>query len=529
MFIMRNGNYLKFLFGIIGLVVIIKLSATIFAEPWIKKKIETGLNEKNNNFQIEIDRVNISLIRRGIKLKRIKIKSLQKPEGGRPVDGNIASIKFMGIHIAKALFKRNIDISKVTISNGNLMVKIPSPMEPMPAILSSLDIRMGNVLFDKINLVIFNTLTAKTFSVKESVLNIHNIIVEKQDTISPGIIKQFDFESAEILSVSGDSMYTFKAATITYSSASDRLMVRSFSVQPNYTDYNFTARYKYQKDRIETMVSIISLHNFSVFDFLKSGSIVSSYIEIGKMDMNVFRDCRKEIRHIDKPSFQDLFYKYASPVNIDSIVIKNGNITYTEHGTEANEPGKISFNEINANIYKITNYPIYRKKNTFLEFKGRALLMNKGRMTFSIKAKIFDSHNTFSFNGTLSNLEARELNPMLEKNAFVYVTSGNIDTMSYSFTANNAKATGKMTMLYHGFDLTVKNKRTDDTTALKERIISFIANKKLIDSNPVPGEDVRVGIIYYERDPQKSFINYCFKSVLSGINYTLIKTKKKNH
>lgn len=148
-------------------------------------------------------------------------------------------------------------------------------------------------------------------------------------------------------------------------------------------------------------------------------------------------------------------------------------------------------------------------------------------MTILLKGRIFDSNNTFSLNGILSDLEANELNPMLEKNAFIYVTSGKINAMNFSFTANNAKATGKMTMLYHGLDIAVKNKRTDDTTAFREKFISLIANKKVLDSNPLPGEDMREGNIDYERDPEKFLLNYCFKSILSGITSSLAKSSKK--
>jgi hypothetical protein len=222
-----------------------------------------------------------------------------------------------------------------------------------------------------------------------------------------------------------------------------------------------------------------------------------------------------------------MIYNYPGNVNIDSIGLINGNVTFTPRAEKANEPGSISFNKINAKIYKITNDTIYKKESAFLELKGDALLMGKGKMSVLLKGRIFDRQNTFSLNGNLSGLEANELNPILEKNAFIYATSGKIDAMNFSFTANNAKATGKMTMLYHGLDIAVKNKRTDDTTAFVERLKSFIVNIKVLDSNPMPGKEVRVGIIDYERDPERFLFNYCFKSILSGIQSSLVKSPKK--
>jgi len=148
-------------------------------------------------------------------------------------------------------------------------------------------------------------------------------------------------------------------------------------------------------------------------------------------------------------------------------------------------------------------------------------------MNVKLKSRLFEKDNTFSVSGILSEMEAGALNPMLEKNAFIYATSGKIDKMKFNFTANNTKAKGQMTLLYHGLDIAVKNKKTDDTTGIKEKLTSVIANIKILDSNPLPKENVRVGIIDYNRDPERFVLNYCFKSLLTGIKSSLVKNPKK--
>lgn len=84
-----------------------------------------------------------------------------------------------------------------------------------------------------------------------------------------------------------------------------------------------------------------------------------------------------------------------------------------------------------------------------------------------------------------------------------------------------------MKLLYHGLNIAIKNKRTDKTTAIKEQITSVIANMKVLDSNPMPGEEVRTGIIDQERDPEKFLFNYCFKSILSGMKTSIIQSPKE--
>ena len=243
--------------------------------------------------------------------------------------------------------------------------------------------------------------------------------------------------------------------------------------------------------------------------------------------MDVFRDTRKKIHHVKKAAFQDMIYNFPGDISIDSIGILSGNIIYTEHAKMATEAGTISFNELNAKLYKITNDTIFKTEKAYLKLNAQGRLMNKSRINISLKSRLFDPNNTFSLSGSLSGMDVAILNPMLEKNAFIYARTGKIDKMSFSLSADNLKASGKMILLYHGLNIAVKNKRTDDTMALKERVTSIIANIIILDSNPLPTKGVREGIIDYKRDPERFVFNYCAKSILSGIKSSLIKSPKK--
>ncbi len=505
------------------LIVLIKLIAIVLIEPWVEKKILTAFNEKYREYTLEIGKVHILICKSGIDLEMITFSSKQGNGYDKSLRGEIASVKVTGIRVAKAIFKKNLDISEVIVTSSSIEGKMPFPKDSDPAQLSSANIRIGKILFDKTDLAIVNTGNAQAFSLKEGVLKVYSLQIEKLDTISPGIIKQFDFEAKELQAVSADSMYSFIADRIAYSATSKKLAVQSFYIKPNYSNYNFTARNTYETIRFEALFSNVFVHGFPAMAYLQSGSLISTYINIGEMKIDAFRDKRKELRHVTRPEFQDMIYNYPGTICIDTIVLISGNVNYTVHAKMANEPGNISFNDIHTIIFRITNDTVYKTNKAFLELNGETLIMGKGRMTVNLKAEIFNNHNSFSLNGTLSNMEAKELNPILEKNAFVYATSGKIDAMNFSFMANSVKATGKMTLLYHELDLAVKNKRTDDTTAIKERIISFIANRKVLDSNPIPGNEVREGIIDYERDPEKFLFHYCFKSVLTGVQSTLVK------
>jgi len=524
---MKWNFFLRIIFGILTFALLLLFLTKVVFEPWIGRKIQTAINERNSDYILEIGKVHLSIWSSGFELENITIRTNPDRKGIGQLKGEVGSIRFEDIQLWKAIFKKDIVIRQVTIFNTSIKGQIPFPEKERPPKVSTLNIRIDSVFFDNTNAQIGNTLTAQTFSIKDGVWKVYDLRVAKLDTLSAKIVHNFDLDALEFQTVSEDSMYSISAIGVNYSATSSILAVENFSIHPNYDDIDFTSRHKFQSDRIEAGFMNISFHNFSASEYFISNRIASSYVEIGKIDLSAYRDLRKPFRHKRNSTFQERIYNCGADIMIDSIGILNGNITYTEHAEKANEPGHISFNELKAKIYNLTNDTIFRTEEAFFRLNAEALLMGKGKLNTLLKAKIFDNQNTFSLDGTLSEMEVKELNPILEKNAFIYATSGKIDQMNFSFTANNTKAYGRLKLLYHNLDIAVKNKRTDDTTAIKERVISVIANMKVLDSNPVAGDKVRIGVIDYQRDSEKFLFNYCAKSIEAGIKSSLFRQSKR--
>jgi hypothetical protein len=516
-------KFIKILAGtIFSVFLLLLLTKTVF-DPWLGRKLVTELNEKNSKYIVEIGKLHILIVNSGIHLEGVKIYSKQKQGDNHALEAEIESVKFKGIKLVKAIIWNDIHIGAVTITNSNIKGKIPFSEDALPPVVSPVKIGIGSILFDKVNLEMKNDSTSQYLSVKDGVLKVYDFLLGRKDTLFPAKIELFDLEARELISVQEDNMYTYIVKEINYSPASNALKIDSLCIQPNYADYDFTSRNNYQTTRIEAVFSNIRINDFNFHGNLKSLDLMSSYIEIGEADLKLFRDKRVDFRHLDKPSLLDMLYGYPGKIRIDSIGLLNGNLAFTMHAEEANEAGSISVNKIKAKILNVTNDTIYKTEAGFMEVKADALIMGKGKMTIWSKGRIYDRENTFSLDGTLSGLAVNELNPILEKSVYIYATSGIIDLMNFSFTADNTKAAGEMTMLYNGLDITVKNKRTDDTTALRERFISFLANRKIMDSNPLKDEKARVGIIDFERDPERLVFHYCFNSVLSGIKSSLTR------
>jgi len=513
----------KILTGSAAAFLLIIILSAILVKSLIRNRIETMLAEKRGGYSVTAEKIHISIITRGMILERIRIVTTIDSTLVLDINGEIGSIKLRGINLAKAIFKKEISIKAITVSDSYIKGRIESSRKAGKSVILPLDISLGTLLFDKIILSLETDQGVASYYVKDGNLIFDAIQAEKLDTLNTRILNPLDFRAKEIVLISADSMYSYLFRDIKYSANSKILGIDSFSIHPDYDDYNFTARYKFQKSLIEAGFSNISVHDFNPSDYIRSGTIASSVVEIGKMDMKVFKDKRKEFHHLEKAAFQDIIYRYPDTIRIDLIDLSEGNITYTEHAEGANEHGSLSFTGTSARIYNIANDTIYKTETGYFKLEAESMLMGKGKVTIQLKAKLYDDSNTFSVNGKLAAMEVQEINPFLEKTAFIYATSGKIEEMNFSFIADNTQAKGKMTMLYTGLDLALKNKKSDDTTAFKERIFSIFINRKVLDSNPLPNNEIREGIIAYERDPEKFLFSYFAKSIMSGVRSSLLK------
>jgi hypothetical protein len=512
---------IKWFLVLLIILLIIKGLSKIIAEPLLKKKAISELNKMLPNENIEIANVQIKILKKEIKINGITALSRINLIKNRNIDLKIASLKISGLSISKAIFKKQLYITKAVISNSSMSGKVLFPGKSQKTVLSPIDITINEIIFDKADLDLKDLKTKKSFFQKEGVLLLYGFRVNKNDTITPGNIEDIEFSAKEITCVSADSMYSYKIHGLVSSSVSGSVNTDSFFLMPNYKDYDFTSRYDFQKDRFEAEFINISLIGFRITDFLTSGNLRIQYADAERMKIDVFRDKRKEFRHIEKPAFQEMIKNYNGILDIDSIAILNGGVSYSEHSEKGIEPGSIIFDKIYARIYNVSNRFEKDSIKLPLILKASALLMNKGKIDVFLKGELNGRDNIFTVEGNLKDIEAKEFNRFIEKTSLIFIAQGKIDEMKFRFSADNTSSNGNLSLVYHGLDVALLNRATGDTTALKERFISFIINKKIHDSNPLPGEEMRLGIIKYKRDPERFLFSYCAKSILSGIKTSI--------
>jgi hypothetical protein len=198
------------------------------------------------------------------------------------------------------------------------------------------------------------------------------------------------------------------------------------------------------------------------------------------------------------------------PIHIDvpEIEIVNGNVVYSERAEDVANPGKLSFEKLNASIGNISNtYP----KGGKTSVKAETQFMGYADMTLDWSFDVNRTNDAFRASGTVSGFDTQSVNPFLESNSRAKV-SGTIDQMYFTVSGNAVSSAGDMRMKYENLNFEVLKK---DGSGIN-RFLTAVGNLFVDSGSSAEADGFRYGGIKTERDPTKSFFNYLWLNVRDG-------------
>lgn len=194
---------------IAAVIIIVVLLKKSVLEPWVKGRIESAINESAGQYIVTIDSIHILALRSGIELINISVESKPESEGKIDITGKIGSLNLTGISLINAIFRNAYYINEITILDSHLKGTVLPSEDPDKATVSPSNIRIDNLLFDRIFLEIAKAESAQSYLLTEGFLNIQDLHVEKHDSMTPALIGSLTFDARELITVYADSMYAY--------------------------------------------------------------------------------------------------------------------------------------------------------------------------------------------------------------------------------------------------------------------------------------------------------------------------------
>lgn len=518
----------KWILGIISFLVAIWLLSTLALDPFVKNLlIKQVASQTQGKYYLEIDAIDCSIMQRKVHLFSPRlVPHTDYATGSQTVYSlHVDELELKGIQLWRLIWNEEFIVNHLNISDPEVVLKKGLNVDSLNNVGAKGRtggaplIQIGAFNLDKGKLTVLGPDSTEIMAFADATISLESFIYDEKG-LSP---QSFDFDNFS-LSVKDysmilpDSFYRLQASAITASAQSKDIAISSIALIPLYEQQQFMEKKGEQTDRMNVFVKELLVEGLD-FDRILKKEFVASFVTIDSLNLVAYRDKRYILpadKYVKFP--QQALREFPHYVHIDSVLLHNAQITYRERVEGGEEPGHINFVNINALTNNVTNDMALLDDSIAMVTHATGYLMGAGKITAHIHIPIGNEQNVHYFEGTMSPMEMKAVNPMLRNIVFGEVVSGRVNGLSFSAHLNEDESQGTMRFGYEDLKVQINHEESEKG---RKGLISFIANTFIVKSENPSSDEFRVSEMHYVRDKRKSLINFWWKTLLSGLKDTM--------
>lgn len=327
-----------------------------------------------------------------------------------------------------------------------------------------------------------------------------------------------------------DSLYNIKLNQLDFAASSGKLNIKSFSIEPRYSEQEFGNILGYAKDRYSIEMSDVGLTGINLPLYILKQELFAKEMNIANGSLAVVNNntLPKKIENKTGQCPHQQLQKINGKLSIEKLNLKNIDISYAEFDKEGKNKGVITFERTFGTISNVTNVDKVKARNHFMEADLTTYVMGSGKLDVDFKFDLKAKDGAFSYSGVLSDMEGRALNRITKPLGMVKVNSGHFDKLAFDIHANDRVATGNVSFAYRDLSIALMKKLKGEDRLVKQGLISFLANALVINSDNPNAQGVFVTApVARKRIETASFFNFIWKTLFDGVKYSIGLTPQK--
>jgi Domain of Unknown Function (DUF748) len=528
---------------VIGFFVTTTIYMDQYLEEYIGQKLEDEAVEiRGKRYQIKAEKISTDLLSGNLKLEKVSIKpsTLISDTLYEPVivflEAEALIIK--GFEFSSLYFESRIEVEKIELKAPTVKVYFRNidGMNARDTISKHSDFSTPEIYIEKLRILngsvsfytISNLDTSGILSMESFTSTYEHF---KLDSFSPVNEYPLSYKKAFLtgkgLKTKMSFYQDFFVDEFSWNTEDSIFRLKTVQVKPKINPITFTAGLEYQDDWFAVDIDKIELQPFSPIQYLENQKFKIRKMKITHPKTIFYRDITLPRRDAHKLLPSSEINKIPWNAHIDQVEVKNGDILYREKFSAKKDPLEVSLTEMNTKLG-----PIQSQGQTGFTWQAEAKLIGEIPFTTTVKFQIQEGRETFSAKGELHNIDFRKLNKLITKLAPVKFDEGKISDLSFSFQADADTASGFMDLEYENLKLFVTKDRRGKTRS--RGLLTFTTNSLVRTSNKINKGNYKRGVIFTKRDRRKSFFNYFWRSVESGLissfantNYDQRRRKKE--
>ena len=210
--------------------------------------------------------------------------------------------------------------------------------------------------------------------------------------------------------------------------------------------------------------------------------------------------------------------RMSTRLGIDSMILDNIGISYSEMSDQYSQIGTITFDHTYGTLLNVTNDSTKLQQQKLMRANLSTSFMNSGKLLANFVFDMTSKVGAYTYKGSLGNMDLTVVNKMIRPLLNVEVKSGNLQQISFDVWANDYRSKGTFKMDYNDLKVNILSETGDNGRREKKGLLSFMINQVLFNpSNPDLYGHYTTGHINKHRDPNHPFFKAMWQSLLMGI------------
>lgn len=530
--------------------IVIVIGILLFAmksiEWWLEHNFEATLNSNPERaYNITYSDFDLDSFFKGITLDEVSIQPVNESEG-TVITGHVDYATIKGLVWRDLLFNKRLELQEITFKEPIFKVTISADSTKkghgkgmqnlFGDILSRVNVKHFSIENGAVEIkdkttghlkASLKSLNVKAHEISTDSLLFQHIIPFKLG----GLTIAIDSVDVHINEYTNLSLDHFR-----YDLKDEKIILNGISLGYSIDWVEVSQQLGFQNDIIELKLKELVINNLEPSsEFYTSLDIAAEKISVDSLDIKLMRN-KNLNRPVDSemPTFNGIIEGIPLALKLDSILITNSTVSYSELGVKKHESGTVRISEVNGLISNITNIP--ENQNNWKEMTAN--LDSKFADIAPIKVSLNMPYDReyFALDVNVGSMNLNVLNPTLKPLAGVEIESGHMQRIHYTMNAGEYVSKNKLIFDYSDLHLNLIKENTDK----KEKKLgfkSFVANSVVRNDNIPSDKHYLIANYKSNRNVYRSPVNYIIQGLMhgftrivpgKGVQKLIHKDKKKN-
>lgn len=492
--------------GIIGVLI----GGYFTAQILIKKKIVRTLSEQKYAQYLHYDRLNFNLLQGNITLDSVSFNSVSLKFQSKGVD-------LKRISLLKLIFTDNIKIKSFEISQPKIKInqsKTSAKNNKKDSInnfkkeiqVETVVIENGEFTLNEENSTI---LKLSQFDTRLEQLKFNHETLQHK---IPFVLKNYTIEGKE-MSYLLNTLQTLK--TKHFKIETHQADFKDFHIQPNYSREEYVNVIPYEKDLMNISIKNLHLSDYSL-SIENDGQLKAKKLLLDAINANIYRNKLVKDDPNDKELYSKMLRDLSFKLSLDTLQIQKTDLTYEEVQENTKKTGKVFFKDLKATGTNISNINMDAADFKETKFHITSQFMGNAPLTVDWVFMINDPKDRFRIIGNGAQITADDINNFFIPGMNMKAEGKPIKTLFFDFKGDAKTANGDFKMEYDDLKINVLKKNGEE----QNKVFTAIANVFVSHKNEKHDDIIRVEDV--ERDTKRSFWNYLWQSVFTGLKETML-------